>query len=928
MADNLTFSLDVDSSKAVSSINTFFDTFDKGALQAKSKLNAAFGQTIQTDIKVEFKNGALVAKEVQSLKQESSKLAQAYKAVNGELGKTPNQLKRQQATLKGLLGDTQKFKEGTRQLTAEWKTLTGKIQQVESALKTMSTSGSGGLSGLTSRFIGIQTAANLATAGIMNVVRSIGELVQTAFRMETLNLQLEAFTGSAEAAEETFNQFLDIAANSPLNLEQVGNAGKIMMAFGLSTDEAIEATEQLALVSAATGGDINLLARNMGQIVAQGRAYTRDLTQFAIQGIPIWEQLSVVTGKNTEELKDMAKNGRITGTEVSAALKLMTREGTAFFEIGQRMQETFAGRFAAIEAAVQNLASEFIDSFNTIDKGMGSIVSGSMKAAKDGINFLAANMETLGLVIASVTIGIGFFFATLAVAKIAAIVTSLGGLSVVFGLLKAQILAAFQANLLLVSTMGPAAFLATSIAIFAAAATYAALTSKMKENATEAITLDGEIQRLTRGTKELTEAQEKYAFWQGNSNDRENLQKYKDQQNAVKALNEELTIAVEILKEQQEERNKDFEKQQANIQQLITAEEEKIAVAKKARDEAVEAVETRYEREKSQLDDILSKIRERYDLEIGNLRAKTPAEKELYDLEKRKLEEKIRGRGLDKEELLRLQARLERMNANEKIQKLMVDQKKEEEAVAKKMEQLDDKKKTDLDVISKKYKDVAVESKEIIEEQQQQMEESKQKQKEFNELIDNSLKSVGDLGEAVDTSTQAVNRQIGEVQDLATAYSEAAGQAERLRDAVLKKPSKAPKAAPPNTFTGGPVSGGELRTVNEFGKEAFLTASGKLSMINAPAWGEWRAPSTGTIIPAHLTKQLDIPTGGININSAAASAATGASSGGVGAILKALRGGSSGDVFNQSVTVQSANPTQTANNMMVEMTRLRRRRFS
>ena len=109
MAENLTFNVDVDYSQAVSSINQFFDAFDKGAAKAKSELNSAFNQTLQTEVKVEFKNGKLVAKEVQSLKQESSRLATAYKAVNGELGKTPNQLKRQSAVLKQLLGDTQKY---------------------------------------------------------------------------------------------------------------------------------------------------------------------------------------------------------------------------------------------------------------------------------------------------------------------------------------------------------------------------------------------------------------------------------------------------------------------------------------------------------------------------------------------------------------------------------------------------------------------------------------------------------------------------------------------------------------------------------------------------------------------------------------------------------------------------------------------------
>lgn len=69
-----------------------------------------------------------------------------------------------------------------------------------------------------------------------------------------------------------------------------------------------------------------------------------------------------------------------------------------------------------------------------------------------------------------------------------------------------------------------------------------------------------------------------------------------------------------------------------------------------------------------------------------------------------------------------------------------------------------------------------------------------------------------------------------------------------------------------NYFAGGPVQGGAAYTVNEFGKEMFLSNSGRLSQINAPAWGTWRAPSSGTIIPAHIASGIDIPKGGVKVS--------------------------------------------------------------
>ena len=130
--------------------------------------------------------------------------------------------------------------------------------------------------------------------------------------------------------------------------------------------------------------------------------------------------------------------------------------------------------------------------------------------------------------------------------------------------------------------------------------------------------------------------------------------------------------------------------------------------------------------------------------------------------------------------------------------------------------------------------------------------------------------------------------------------------------------------------SGGPVTGGSTYTVNELGKEAFLSAQGRLSMINAPSWGQWTAPGKGTVIPAHLASQLNVPTGGINLNKAASGNAMMANaSQGAGSIVRAIKSAAmGGDNITNNVTVQSDNTTKTASDMLVSMTRLRRRRYS
>ena len=122
---------------------------------------------------------------------------------------------------------------------------------------------------------------------------------------------------------------------------------------------------------------------------------------------------------------------------------------------------------------------------------------------------------------------------------------------------------------------------------------------------------------------------------------------------------------------------------------------------------------------------------------------------------------------------------------------------------------------------------------------------------------------------------------------------------------------------------GGPVSGGSTYTVNERGREGFLSASGRLSEINVPSWGSWRAPSSGEVIPAHVWSEMKAA------NSAVASSASRLASGGASGMVSRIR--QSGDVDNSRVTnhvtIQSASPIQAASEIMVAAAKRRHRRF-
>jgi tape measure domain-containing protein len=76
-------------------------------------------------------------------------------------------------------------------------------------------------------------------------------------------------------------------------------------------------------------------------------------------------------------------------------------------------------------------------------------------------------------------------------------------------------------------------------------------------------------------------------------------------------------------------------------------------------------------------------------------------------------------------------------------------------------------------------------------------------------------------------------------------------------------------------WTGGPTQAGQTYQVNELGQEGFLSSAGRLGPINKPKNALWRAPSSGTVIPAHIWSGLDVPTGGVRTNAKPMTAGSG-----------------------------------------------------
>ena len=618
-----------------------------------------------------------------------------------------------------------------------------------------------------------------------------------------------------------------------------------------------------------------------------------------MQGIPIWEEMSRVTGASVAELKKMAAEGEISFDIVEQALSNMTAKGTAFQQVGERIGDTWIGKFAQIESGVQNFAGAFVEAVSNLDTALDGMLKDSLQGIADGFNKLAENANNFVAALAGVAMGLGAIIALNFIAAAGSIGKAIKLLISNFRLWAAGIWKTVAAKLTLLGLMGPAGWAGIAAGVGIAVGSFAVLSGAMNKAAEDTAKLkDAQMEALNDVSDTSTALGMTYE---------EAAKKYKG------ATDEKIAKLKKL-----EAKKADLIQQEVKLKQTY---KERVAEAKKDFAELKAA----YTSEKNAINENIRALQAKK----GALDVMGPAARKLAALTRKELEYTARtGRELKGHISDRERAKLEAQKQLEILNK-----QKAQAAIQKKI----DKERAELAELNLKHaRDKEAHDAELARlanEQKTAMEGVDKALEEAKGSIDKLVKAMtgnlpkamrrtrsdaAKIGPAVKTAQQPLQNAGDASETLADNLGDAVSNANDLADAIRNMPPI--PSGPKPAFAGGPVSGGEMRTVNELGKEAFLSASGKLSMINAPAWGEWRAPSSGTIIPAHLTKQLDIPTGGINLNKSPGANAN------VGRAVRTVQG-AMGDVFNQNVTVQAANPVQAANNIMVEMTRLKRRKF-
>lgn len=754
---------------------------------------------------------------------------------------------------KGLFGITNQV----RTQNAAWTEANAKVQAAEAALRKVGGIQFGGIKlpdfggflSLANKATQIGAAINTAVQGFQALNQVAQVFIQRQQQIAAITLTLESFGVSAQGASETLAQAKVTALTYGASLAEVEKGYKRLTPVILSAGGDLKTTDAVIESLTARTTALGLNTEQSGRYI---EAFAQVLGKGKLQSEELNQQFSELDGALRGQLQSfLASEYGI--TDFQSALENGQITAGIFTEFmiqaGDAAKEKLAKSLGTVQQSLDDLNPRQLENIgntlNTISveaigntlSGLGKQLAGIILTFQQFFAAIATNMPGIQRFFQDIANVIG---RDLGVAvKIIAI-----GFQVIFIAIDTALQQFYKFIDVLKSLPG------FKQIIEGLAAGYNFVEDSVNQTVDALGKIDEETLKARSSTTEYTnKVGELYDKYQAQKITLAELKQ------GIKELRE--AEAFETRKQQADELKQVLEGQKSVIEAKISKLDEEISKAqsafdarKSALEQEVQLIEAPYNarinalnEEEARINSIKAAILEKYAFEKGQITELQLASKEaslaVQKDELAKLQAKQANANLTAEEARALDAQIKQKQASiaqseyelkvaqdmNGVEKESIQNAAEKESLEAKRDEATAKHKTALENLNEEEKKVVG----TLEAQKKEYENVRQE-------IDNNIQNT----EKLKTATSKVNEEIEKIKNNIADF-------EQVKVNIIASNARA---------FGGPVKAGSMYQVNELGREAFLSSTGRLSMINKPAYGMWRAPSSGVVLPAHVTEQL------------------------------------------------------------------------
>lgn len=242
---------------------------------------------------------------------------------------------------------------------------------------------------------GLNKMQSIAKTGFNAIATSVG-VVATAMtallgygvkynsEIEQLKTSFEVMTGSADKASEVIEKLKEVGAKTPYELKGLAQTTQTLMQYGLSADEAYEATLNFGDIAQGSAEKMQSIALAYGQMSSAGKVNMQDIKQMINAGFNPLQAIAEMTGETMQEVTARYEENAISVEEVTEAMRFASSEGGKFYQSMEKQSKTLSGQISTLQDNFSSLAG-------TLSKGLSETISGEVLPT---INDLLTNLES------------------------------------------------------------------------------------------------------------------------------------------------------------------------------------------------------------------------------------------------------------------------------------------------------------------------------------------------------------------------------------------------------------------------------------------------------------------------------------------------------------------------------------------------------
>lgn len=202
--------------------------------------------------------------------------------------------------------------------------------------------------------------AKQASSKLAEVVKSGVDYNAT---MENYLTNFKVMLGSEEAAATKLSEIRKMAASTPFSLDDLTSGTQTLLQFGIAADDTTGVLQRLGDISLGNAEKLQTLTRAYGKMSSAQKVTLENVNMMIDAGFNPLNQICDATGESMSDLYKRISDGKVSFSELEAAVEAATSQGGQFYNGMLEASQTFNGRLSTLTDNTKALLGALSDSF-------------------------------------------------------------------------------------------------------------------------------------------------------------------------------------------------------------------------------------------------------------------------------------------------------------------------------------------------------------------------------------------------------------------------------------------------------------------------------------------------------------------------------------------------------------------------------------